>query len=262
MSIFGYWTSHTTTTALPTERHFVDDFAVGFTANVAKISVLGSTEGAAASQQLTGVVYSSAGVLLGSSEVVTVEPGKPLAWTDLRFSTIPLLTAGTYYFGVRGGATTNSYKVAVNGASGKYVSGSDATFNTSEPTGILNVYATVSAPWSIPEVEDLEIGRLPWEVTQSAFMGAVTDEVEVVAGWHGTKADPEIGAFALVDENGPLKELVGDVIRVSRGFTSIFLYVNGLAELPEEDLSLTRRAFLALGPLAATDLDVTVGIVG
>lgn len=76
-------------------------------------------------------------------------------------------------------------------------------------------------------------------------------------GWHGTSVHREDGAFALVNLGKPgLDEAyVGEVIRVRFEDRSCLVYVIGARDLPW-DLSLTRRAFMALSPLWATSLTV------
>lgn len=164
------------------------------------------------------------------------------------------LTAGVTppsYSGYQGGLITDSY------ADGP--ADPEAAMLTYDKT--LPIFASTFESWKTPEVEDIQLGRLPWTEAQEAFMGAVTQTQEATTGWHGTRLHPEVGSFALVDSDGPLASLVGDRLRITSGFTSIFVYVVGETEL-EDDLSLTRRAFLALSSLADDSLDVTVGVVG
>lgn len=74
-------------------------------------------------------------------------------------------------------------------------------------------------------------------------------------GWHGTNVHPEDGAFALV-RSGPegfQDEYVGEVLRLTVGSRSCIAYVLAARDLPW-DVSLTRRAFMALAPLFTSQL--------
>lgn len=84
------------------------------------------------------------------------------------------------------------------------------------------------------------------------------------AGWHDTAFDPNRGAYAIVRSDGPLADWVGEWVRVTAaGVTrtrAVTVYVVDEGQ-PIEDISLSRRAFLALAPLASTELDVTVQVM-
>jgi hypothetical protein len=85
-----------------------------------------------------------------------------------------------------------------------------------------------------------------------------------VLGWHGLRTDPERGAVALVQQGGALTDLVGERIRLRDPLThrEIFVFVNDEMVLAEdEDLSVTRRLFLALAPLWRTSVDVRVEVM-
>lgn len=78
--------------------------------------------------------------------------------------------------------------------------------------------------------------------------------------WHSTMIDPGRGSFAVVRRGGPLEELLGERILVTAGGRSVAAYVTALREI-EEDLSLYRRAFLALATLATERLTVKVEVL-
>lgn len=83
----------------------------------------------------------------------------------------------------------------------------------------------------------------------------------VPVGWHGTEVE-EL-PVALVRRGGLYEELVGEIVRVSRGArTPIFAYVYGARTLPVAvELSLPRRWFLAIGLLALESADCIVEVV-
>lgn len=83
---------------------------------------------------------------------------------------------------------------------------------------------------------------------------------ELRIGWHDTVARPETGAAAAVRTGSALEDLVGEVLRVAVGARSAYVYVAGAADLAT-DLSLARRAFLALAPLSTESVTAHVEVV-
>ena len=118
-----------------------------------------------------------------------------------------------------------------------------------------------------PDVEDIELSRLPWDQTQTVFAGGVLRNSRAVAtaGWHGNYLDAEQGAVAIVRSDGPLAAMVGERIKVSRDDRVVYVYVHDEQAFPDElageDLSLSRRAFLGLAPWSVEALEVIVEIV-
>lgn len=106
-------------------------------------------------------------------------------------------------------------------------------------------------------------GRRAFAKAQELLAGATRVRIEglVRTGWHDTAISPERPAFAVVRRDGPMLELIGEIIRVTLDDRSCFVYVLGSALVPV-DLSLTRRAFMAIGLLAAESVDTTVEVVG
>lgn len=96
---------------------------------------------------------------------------------------------------------------------------------------------------AFPEAQRLLAG------VPSGFLGP-----RQLVGWHDTTAHPEMGAVALARRGSDLETYIGEVLRVTSEFGSAFVYViGGNADLLT-DLSLARRAFLAVGPLAEETL--------
>lgn len=111
--------------------------------------------------------------------------------------------------------------------------------------------------------QELLDGRRAFPVAQQLFAGALLRQVSgfVSVGWHDTETHPEAGSFAVVKLRGAYDdELIGEVLEVRAGHRSVFVYVVGAADVDFE-LSLSRRAFLALGVLANDSLDCLVGVV-
>lgn len=95
---------------------------------------------------------------------------------------------------------------------------------------------------------------------QRLLSGAtVTHYGRVDVGWHDTAVSPWTGAAAVVRRGGPLMELIGQTLRVTSDDGSCLVYVVGGGDVLQ-DLSVARRAFLALSPLAEDELDCMVEI--
>jgi hypothetical protein len=115
---------------------------------------------------------------------------------------------------------------------------------------------------------ELEImqGRRAFPETQRLWLVSSTERAprEVAVGWHepydaSSETIRETGAFALVRADGPYADLVGEFLMVTVGRVTIVVYCLGAADVPS-DISLTRRAFLALGPLWEARLAASVVI--
>lgn len=121
-------------------------------------------------------------------------------------------------------------------------------------------------PISAQVDEDLLISRRAFAVAQEEFAGAglrVAAEAADI-GWHGTDLHPETGSVALVREDGPYVDLVGEIVGVSRTLSAesrtVYAYVIGTAPILD-DLSLARRAFMGLGILSNELLVCTVEVI-
>lgn len=121
-------------------------------------------------------------------------------------------------------------------------------------------------------VPDDYLARLPWDVAQAALGSAGTiaaSRQTAVAGWHGTSTDPEAGSFCIVRSDGPLADLVGERVRVTYRVgtlaRAVALFCHDEqdfgAAAADEDISLTRRAFMALAPLALDSVTVEVEVL-
>jgi hypothetical protein len=266
VSIHGR-TSGAATFNLAADRTVLDQFTVpaGLLVKLtARLDGLGPGVGA---QELRGVVYRATGQLLAVSEPVTVADGAAAAWVDFVLGGVAWEGGGDLRLGLQCGPVSTAARVHGTAGEGaaftdSYADGPVATMpgtSAAEGPAVFVTLATPFVPQERPSDEDL--ARLPFRTAQRQLVGVVTqDRWNATAEWHGTREDPDRGSFALVREDGDLGELVGERLRVSRAGRSVYVVVKGSAEL-DEDLSLTRRAFLELGPLAADSLPVRVEVV-
>jgi hypothetical protein len=114
----------------------------------------------------------------------------------------------------------------------------------------------------------LMVSRRAWAVSQEAWEAGTVRVASGLArvGWHDTSQHPETGAVALVNRDGPLADLVGDLVRIERPMrtstVSGIVYVIETAALVD-DISLSRFAFMrACGVLANEYVEAAVEVVG
>lgn len=121
----------------------------------------------------------------------------------------------------------------------------------------------VLAAQAIPE---LMIARRAFPATQELFSRPVARVAASAAqiGWFDTEVCAEGGAVAVVAPDGPLADLVGEIVAVKLNLATevrgVFVYVVGRAPVVE-DLSLSRRAFLELAFLSTEALECSVEVL-
>lgn len=106
--------------------------------------------------------------------------------------------------------------------------------------------------------------RRAFAMAQQLLAGQIDDAgaVTLDVGWHETTVDPELGAVAVVQDGAGLDDWIGETLRVTSQVhtdRSIFVYVLGSRGVPT-GLSLSRRAFLALGLLSLSSLTCSIEV--
>lgn len=141
------------------------------------------------------------------------------------------------------------------------------------PAGALVTVKTVApiviAPYVYPDgMDEMLYAALPWEEAQAqlAMPGVEGNPIAASCGWHGESFDSHRGSFAIVARDGPLADMVGERLALTRRDTgtSRTVYVYCLRDSDEltEEISVTRRAFMGLGDPALDDVPVVVDTVG
>lgn len=249
----------------PTDGHLV------------KLSVWMDGNGAGLQDQHhRAVVYSTGGTLLAQGTDVVVLKGAAPAWVDFPFvAPVFLDGAADYDYGIHSGGTEASSRVFAvdpDGAGGKdntdtYSDGPAAAFGAATArTYRMSLFASWVNEWSPPVgVDDFYIGRLPWWESQRVFgagNAASAPILQADVGWHGDALDEETGAFCLVQEGSEWEQLIGERIRLTRvdGGESVFVYVHNRWAI-EDNLSVSRRAFIALGFPAADNFRCKVEVM-
>jgi hypothetical protein len=122
-------------------------------------------------------------------------------------------------------------------------------------------YPATGVETVIPGFE-IEASRRAFPKTQELFAGATERKLGsfIPVGWHGTETYEEGGAIAVVRVGGPYEDLVGDFVRVEHRTREVFVYVAAARDVPA-DLSLSRRAFAALGGLYRSSIPATVEVI-
>ena len=115
---------------------------------------------------------------------------------------------------------------------------------------------------AIPMEPEIMAGRRGFPDAQRLFAGVPLRRLptRIDVGWHGTSIDPETGAFAVVRDGAGLDDLIGEVLHLIVGRKEAFVFVLGSRNVPQ-DISLTRRGFLALGLLSRESIAAVVEVV-
>lgn len=237
-----------------------------------------------ADQVVRGVLYTDAGVLVAAGDAVTIFDDQPAGWVWLAFPGLDglELPAAGYRFGLHAGVTGAGARLHVGGTGSRTVF-TGHTFTDGPPESLTGGSTTATAASLLLEVidqvrlpdagtvDDDYLATLPWDVTQRVFgaSAAIRGTLRTAtAGWYGTKFDPTMGAVAIVRSDGPLADLVGERVQVTRRAgapRSVVVYITDERDFPDEladeDLLLTRRGFFALADLATDALDVTVEVL-
>lgn len=245
------------------------------------IAYLEGIPAAAGTQPARAVVYDATGPVVAVGEEVTLQPDQGAGWV-----TFPFADAGEIElpeevrFGLHSGgsgAVVNFRHETVGAsrynATDSYADGSPATLPALTTTaGPRSFYLETLTSYAAPNVEDAALARLPWTLSQR-FLGATgplaATRTAATAGWYGSTTDPEQGANCVVRTDGPLAELVGERLRVTYRLgtlrRSVAVYVHDEQDFgpdaADEDLALSRRAFMAIAPLATEALPVEVEVL-
>lgn len=113
---------------------------------------------------------------------------------------------------------------------------------------------------ALPEPEVM-IGQRAFPTAQALFNTPPLPGTSryVQTGWHDTATYPLEGAFALIDPESGLDDLIGEVLAVHFAGRTVFVYCYTLVGLPYP-LSLYRRAFLGLDLLTTKTILARVEI--
>lgn len=130
----------------------------------------------------------------------------------------------------------------------------------SVPGPVPNPYAAqgldpllVDAESALEYESELVIGRRAFSTAQAfyrTFTGTISTFAGVSISWHDTRVDINEGSFAVVHPTGRLQGLVGEIVRVAVGKRDVYAYVVADSQLIPTDITLARRAFMAVGLLA------------
>lgn len=271
--IFGHTSVGGSTLELPIDTKRVSRYTLSQTRLASKLCVYCDGDGAGVGEQVArAVVYDADGALVAVSDEVTILDGQDAAWVDFPLPAAVELVAGDYDLGVISGGVTMSARIYHDtGGTGQhnadtYTDGPADPFGS--PTG--NAHKLSVFVQSFEEfvhsdnVDDDYLASLGFSEAQEAF--SVTSPIpgsdeRATVGWHGTAVDPRRGSYGIVQKDGDFTEWVGERVKVTWNERSVIVYVTDERDI-DEDFSLARRAFLALEPLAADEVDAVVEIMG
>lgn len=282
MKLAGYRVIGSTPSVRLADRKVVDRWTLP-TCRVVKLSAyvdgLGGSPGVGL---MRAVLYDVAGNLLAMGDEVAIPAGRAAAWVDFTFSAykggVPV--SGDTDLGLITGGDTNvitwfydDLGVAAqrNGTNDTYSDGASNPFGVPTVTDarLFSWFATYVNDWTA-RGDLYDRAQLPLAEAQVA-LAALSNPQPVArasarSGWHGNKLDDGQASFAVVDSGGPLADLVGRVVKVSLDQTitarEVWAFCHASYALdPGDDLSLSRRLFLALAPLNTESVPVTVEVI-
>jgi hypothetical protein len=126
--------------------------------------------------------------------------------------------------------------------------------------------------WVPPDAPDLIYARYGFPEAQHVLeIGNPLTEARLdrprlrgVCGWHGTSTDPERGSFCIVKTSTEFAALVGERVKITtrsvRTPRSVVAYVHEEGDILD-DLSVTRRLFMALALLSDDTVNVAVEVI-
>lgn len=244
---------------------------------ISKVTIGISGEGVGVGiQALRGFVVRGDGTF-GLTAAVEVMSGDPVGWVDL-IAESPIAASGEIGVGVY--VTGPDNVVAMFGTAGVGEETLTGTA-TGDPLVLgslsavveeesIAVWATYAAPWAKPDEDNLYLASLGYGTAQRV-LGAVAADPRTTrrarASWHGTFLDtqPQGASLALVQTGGPLADFVGERVQITYGQRSTVVYVHRLVDLDLDDdtaISLSRRAWQALAPLAVGGIQVSASLIG
>ena len=276
MSWHGPITPGPNTVAVQADTHYARVLTVPDERLVKMIARLDGGGAGSGTQRVRAAIYDeTTRELVAAGDDVTITAGDSARWVDLPLAAEYLGRApGSTSLRVclHGGPTGGVARV--NSTAGSSLSWSDSFADgpaaTCPPTGaalqIPTLALLTSARWTPEGADDLHVARYGFNTAQAVFLQSTAESRSqrfATCEWYGGKLSEEQGSNALVRSDGPLADLVGERLLVSdpAGGRSVAVYCHAENSQVRTDLSLSRRAFLAIGYLADEVLDVTVEVL-
>lgn len=223
-------------------------------------------------QPLRALLYDDdSRALVAISDEVVIPDGLPVQIVTFPFSGGTHWKGGRLLAGLWSGPPSGSARVvALGGAATGLLTG--MPYEVAPPNAGLGGavsprpygFVTTSGVAVTPDLSDEELAAYGWNTAQLMLAGSVESGSQRATSveWHHTSLEGHEGSFALVRAGGPLEELVGDVVRVTFGNESVYVYVIDAEDDLDADLSLARRAFMQLANLASDEKQMTLEVVG
>lgn len=201
-------------------------------------------------QRFLGVLRNASLETLAQTEIV-IEDLSEMRWVDFVFPEPVLCRPGLLY----------SCWLLIDQTNNAARYGRTADYS-------LQAHVSYNLPWEPPYEVDTYLANLGYGSAQKVLAGAADPRTKrrVRASWHGTFIDnqPQGGSFAVAQIDSPAADLVGDRVKITAGQHSTYVYVHRAVDLDLDDgttISLSRRAWQALAPLAKETLLVTTEVV-
>ena len=261
--------------AVAVDTKIVSRFTLG-AGRLPKLTAYIDTQLATLPVPVRAVIYDTANALKGYGGETILPSGLPPGWVDLPITSNIVggleLAAGDYDLGLLVGATgLRVYQIDPDAPGGRrnadsYADGPANPFGTpTAMTGRILIYAQPFNAYVAPVELEMYLGRLPFVEAQETFASTgPSGEIRLGScAWHGTSLDPERGAFVVAQVGGKFDDWIGERVNVRAHAhiveqRSVYGYVHSVNDVAPDDLSITRRLFMALAPAGIDRLDVVV----
>lgn len=274
MRILGPAATGPTQDTIPADRLVLVEATLPHGGGLVAITALLDTLGTAGGTSAVRAVAYQGSTLIGAGPELELPAGQDPEWITLAIlddwpEGLQML-AGAVRLGLHVGPVGDSLRVwgwedgGGLRATDTYADGAAATLPATSADlkpSLYGVYYTVEPD---PNLDDAYFARRGFYSAQ-AKLGETGPEkgsgLRAACGWHGTwlDAEPQGGSFAIVQDDGALAHLLGERVKITSGDRSAIAYVHNALDLDTgDDISLSRRAFVALAPLATEELHVTV----
>ncbi len=242
----------------------------------AKIVARLDSGGVAGEQVFKPVAYDALGNLVAQGPAITVLDNATDGWFELPFGRSGIIPAGTFYYGLATGPLTGAARVATTSTPGlacvsitePYADGVASAVTipavTADSSYVQHLVTSSVEVQNVGILDVDELSALPWPESQRrlGLGGPLRGRTQrTTIGWHGTSFDPVLGAVGVVRKDGPLRDLAGERVRLTHRNTSVVVYIHDLGGTIE-DLSITRRAFMALDMPSLDSLPVLLEVMG
>ena len=264
---FGNGTHGPDIVALASDFAYVESFDIATTVNIFEISAYVDGFGGGGSDMAVRPILFINDDLAATGPEKVIPASQAATWMNFKLDkTVVVPDGSSSSIGLHAGPGDCGRLYGLDDGGGRhwadtYSDGTDTPLPTGTTEKSLSVFASGFEDWTIPAAPEDLLAELPFLTAQQALdTQAEINQRSAVCGWHGLSFDPAEGSFCIVKRDGEFTDLIGERVAVHNGDKRVVAYVHTDGDILE-DISLTRRAFMALDVASRTELNVVVGVL-